>query len=418
MGQIYYDMGFLSSTEVIECSSTDLVGQYIGQTGPKTQKLFEKALGRVLFIDEAYRLADGHYAKEAMDEVVGLLTQEKFKSKMVVILAGYDNEMNQLLSVNTGLSSRFPDTIQFTNMAPQNCFDLTQQTLRKRGIQLLTTAEEEMRMKSLFEALARQLSWGNARDVGTLSKSMVVRVFAAMVDSSEPDMKLKGADAIACMESMLEERTNRTSSPMKRLRTSMSDLVRTAQPPAPVPPTIITATSTDARAADTSSLPPSRPASSGDDDPRDPGVSDSVWSQLQSDKKAAALAAQEAARIQKELQEQVRQAEEEERQRRRALEEAEQAEAKAKAAEVAEMKRKLERARLQEVEAREKRERIAAELEAKRKAEEGRRQQEAKVQAKLRTMGVCVAGFRWIKTNGGYRCAGGVHFVSDGQLGL
>src|SRR5215471_16271818 len=85
MGQVYFDMGFLSSTEVIECSVSDLVGQYVGQTGPKTRQVFEKALGRVLFIDEAYRLSEGHFAKEAIDELVGTLTQEKFKSKVVVI---------------------------------------------------------------------------------------------------------------------------------------------------------------------------------------------------------------------------------------------------------------------------------------------------------------------------------------------
>ena len=56
MGKIYYDMGFLSTAEVVECSAKDLVGQYVGQTGPKAQALIESALGKVLFVDEAYRL--------------------------------------------------------------------------------------------------------------------------------------------------------------------------------------------------------------------------------------------------------------------------------------------------------------------------------------------------------------------------
>jgi hypothetical protein len=68
MGKVFYDMGFLSTPEVLECSATDLVGNYVGQTGPKTQKLLEKGLGKVLFIDEAYRLAEGGFATEAMDE--------------------------------------------------------------------------------------------------------------------------------------------------------------------------------------------------------------------------------------------------------------------------------------------------------------------------------------------------------------
>lgn len=57
VGKIFYDMGFITSAEVIECSSTELVGQYVGQTGPETQKLLENGLGKILFIDEAYRPA-------------------------------------------------------------------------------------------------------------------------------------------------------------------------------------------------------------------------------------------------------------------------------------------------------------------------------------------------------------------------
>ena len=113
MGSVYNDMGILTSNEVIECSASDLVGQYIGHTGPKTRKLFEKVLGGVLFIDEAYRLGEGQFAREAMDELVGLLTHERFRGKLIIILAGYDQEINSLLQVNTGLSSRFPEEIVF-----------------------------------------------------------------------------------------------------------------------------------------------------------------------------------------------------------------------------------------------------------------------------------------------------------------
>lgn len=70
MGQVYYDMGFLSSAEVLECSASDLVGQYVGHTGPKTIAKLDKALGKILFIDEAYRLSEGNFASEAVDELV------------------------------------------------------------------------------------------------------------------------------------------------------------------------------------------------------------------------------------------------------------------------------------------------------------------------------------------------------------
>ena len=94
MGQIFYDMGFLSQASVEECSATDLIRQYVGQTGPKLQKLMEKAMGKVLFIDEAYRLAEGGFATEAMDELVDCLTKPKFAQRLVVILAGYDKDID------------------------------------------------------------------------------------------------------------------------------------------------------------------------------------------------------------------------------------------------------------------------------------------------------------------------------------
>ena len=108
MGKVYYDMGFLANAQVVECSAKDMVAEYIGQTGPKTQKLIESALGKVLFIDEAYRLAEGHFAKEAVDELVDCVTKPKFYQKVIIILAGYEKDIKRLTSINSGFSSRFP----------------------------------------------------------------------------------------------------------------------------------------------------------------------------------------------------------------------------------------------------------------------------------------------------------------------
>ncbi|KAI6004453.1 ATPases of the AAA+ class [Pisolithus orientalis] len=101
LGQVYYDMGFLSSTDVVECSASDLVGQHVGHTGPQTKAVFEKVLRKVLFVDEAYRLREGKFAKEAMDEIVGLMTQERYMDKLIIVLAGYEDEMNALLQVKS-----------------------------------------------------------------------------------------------------------------------------------------------------------------------------------------------------------------------------------------------------------------------------------------------------------------------------
>jgi hypothetical protein len=113
MGQIFYNIDILSTAEYVECSALDLIAPYVGQTGPKTVAVLKKGLGKVLFVDEAYRLGEGQFAKEAIDELVDSLTKPQFFGKLVVILAGYTDNINRLLKVNPGLCSRFLEEIIF-----------------------------------------------------------------------------------------------------------------------------------------------------------------------------------------------------------------------------------------------------------------------------------------------------------------
>jgi ATPase family associated with various cellular activities (AAA) len=119
MGQVFYDLGLLAISKYIERSSSDLVAKYVRQTGPKTVSILRDGLGKVLFVDEAYRLGEGHFAKEAIDELVDSLTKPQIFGQMVVILVRYGENMNRLRSVNPGLSSRFPEEIVFKNMTPE-----------------------------------------------------------------------------------------------------------------------------------------------------------------------------------------------------------------------------------------------------------------------------------------------------------
>lgn len=116
-------MGFLSTSEVIECSATHLIRQYVGHTGPKVINLLEKALGKVLFIDEAYRLCSGSgeqtgsFTDEAVGELVDCMTKPRYFRKMIIVLAGYDCEMDALMRVNSGLRGRFPTEISFPSFS-------------------------------------------------------------------------------------------------------------------------------------------------------------------------------------------------------------------------------------------------------------------------------------------------------------
>ena len=180
MGKIYYDIGFLATHKVIECSSSDLISAYSNATGVTCQKLFEGALGHVLFIDEAYRLSDGG-GRDALNEIVDMLTKPKYFGKLVVILAGYDDDMNRLLAVNAGLSSRFADEMIFRSMTPAHCVDLLAREIESKRVnaQILrnTFSDFYSRLCDMLAELSSLPLWGNARDIIALAKSMIGNVY-------------------------------------------------------------------------------------------------------------------------------------------------------------------------------------------------------------------------------------------------
>ncbi|CAI6339749.1 unnamed protein product [Periconia digitata] len=430
MGKVFYDMGFLGQAKVVEASATDLVGQYIGHTGPKVQKLLETALGKVLFIDEAYRLAEGHFATEAMDELVDCLTKPKYHQKLICILAGYDKDIDRLMSQNPGLTSRFPESVVFPHLDPTTSIKLMTKVLEKNAqqaplrIECLVNPEPkfEGKLLGLFKQLSSLDSWGNARDVKSLAKGMFNKLISA---ASLPIKELVLTEEVITeiMESMLAERSRRneavgTTRFDERNRTRTLQQVQTAPtgpPPVPSDPNAGTKSNSNAK-------PPPPPATDGkpDDPPptkdegnttieepewidsimkakRDPGVSDAVWEQLTRDKLAAIAQEREYMRLQKEKQDET--------------------------GRIEKLRRAEEQAQHDEEKRRWEQERIEAELERRRQDEilkevERKRQLELKRQQRLRELGPCPAGFRWIKQSGGYRCAGGSHWLADGALGL
>lgn len=425
MGQVYFDMGFLSSTEVVECSTSDLVAEYVGQTGPKTKQLLEKALGRVLFIDEAYRLGEGHFAKEAVDELVSNLTLERYKGKIIVVLAGYDQEMNSMLAVNPGLSSRFTEEIVFTNLGVEACMQLIEKELEKKRIRcdLLTdrAAPDHGTAVALLTRLSDLSSWGNARDLKEIAKKMIARAFTdpALVPDAAGWTTLPGPDGIACIEDMLSQRENRSSSgPSKRSKRSIDLPARTLDPqPAPVLKTETTTTKTKTKAKRKDAPPP--PPGDENGEGRDPEVSDEVWRALQEARRAEELERKREAEERESTERKRREAQLREKEAALQVARAIAAEQAAKDEEERnELMRQREQARLRELALREERAKIERMLEERRREEERKRKEEAKVQAKIREMGICPAGFRWIKMGGGYRCSGGAHWLSDSQLGI
>ncbi|QIX01542.1 hypothetical protein AMS68_007059 [Peltaster fructicola] len=403
MGQIYHEMGILATDEVLERSASDLVGQYVGHTGDKTKKLLESALGKVLLIDEAYRLAEGHFAKEATDELVDLLTKPQFAGKLIVILAGYDRDIERLMATNPGLTSRFPEKVSFQSLSPAACATLLITRLAQESyldvsaVQMLASCDHAI---ALFERLTKLSSWANARDVETLAK-VIARAILQQTSSSDAILRVTKQHVDCALEDMVSEREQRA----KLLAPDApSDLLPLLQQFAPTPSQPTSQRQTRINATPAPDMPsvedcqPDEPPSIEEnqtpkDTERDDNVSDEVWATLQADKKSAADE-------DKAWEDISRRCEEAEQDQTTSDDDSDDEDDEALAAR---RRREQERVRYELLR------RQKEEMETKRKHEE-------KMQQKLKKMGVCCMGFKWIKQASGYRCAGGSHYVSDADL--
>eukprot|EP00397_Hematodinium_sp_SG-2012_P000289 GEMP01000289.1.p1 GENE.GEMP01000289.1~~GEMP01000289.1.p1 ORF type:complete len:2487 (+),score=732.48 GEMP01000289.1:46-7506(+) len=183
MGKMLAALGLLGSSEVVECSASDFVTGYVNQASGKTRELFRSALGKVLFIDEAYRLhpqKGGPMMSEVLDEIVQLLTEVEFKNKMAVIFAGYNDELNALLEVNPGLKSRVSEHILFDDFPPDVAAGLLRSQLKNKGLELAA----EVPVTKYMATLCAAPHWSNGRDVDTLSK----RVFQAIAQAGVTEL--------------------------------------------------------------------------------------------------------------------------------------------------------------------------------------------------------------------------------------
>lgn len=172
LGRILAENGALSLGHVVEASRNDLVAGWIGQTAIKTEAVVQSALGGVLFIDEAYTLADdpeqGSFGQEAIDTLLKLM--EDHRDDLVVIVAGYEKPMGAFLDSNEGLRSRFDRSILFSDYSTQELGAILQHVLKKSGLTFEEGAEGAA-MRAL-DAERLQAGWANGRSVRRLVERM------------------------------------------------------------------------------------------------------------------------------------------------------------------------------------------------------------------------------------------------------
>jgi Cdc6-like AAA superfamily ATPase len=167
VGRMLRSLELLQSEEVIETSIDDFVTGYAQQAAIKTEEIFNKALGRVLFIDEAYGLEK---YPEVTDKITALLTDKKFKGKIAVVLAGYERDIFRMLQTNPGLSSRFSLRIPFHPWDIEKSLRTLIKVLEEESISVSAAALAYLR-KHLPELMCDELQWSSGRDVITLSRA-------------------------------------------------------------------------------------------------------------------------------------------------------------------------------------------------------------------------------------------------------
>lgn len=165
MADILYQLGYSKKGHLLTVTRDDLVGQYIGHTAPKTKEVLKKAMGGVLFIDEAYYLYKPDNERDYGSEAIEILLQvmENQRDELVVILAGYKEPMDKFYESNPGLSSRIANHIDFPDYSVEELLQIARLMLQDQQYQL--TPQAELALAQYIERRKQKPLFANARSL-------------------------------------------------------------------------------------------------------------------------------------------------------------------------------------------------------------------------------------------------------------
>ena len=186
LAHFYYLLGLVSSDlGVVKADLSNMSSAYSGEFAALVQQKFDEARGRVLFLDEAYTLAKDDVGKKIVDQLVQNMTMPEYRD-MVVIMAGYTDEMNDLLNANAGLKSRAPNIVDFEDFSPDELACVFNQEREAQGYRISPEEEAvfEQQLRSIFSRRSQVRHYGNARDAKNYF-SMVSRACRARVKRTD-----------------------------------------------------------------------------------------------------------------------------------------------------------------------------------------------------------------------------------------
>ena len=181
MAEILHALGYLPSNQLVTVTRDDLVGQYVGHTAPKTREVLKRAMGGVLFIDEAYALHRPDNERDYGQEAIEILLQvmEEHRDRLVVILAGYGDRMDGFFALNPGLRSRIAHHIDFPEFDVEELVTIGHRMLAAQGYELSADAEPVFR--DYIERRREQPMFANARSIRNAIERTRLRHAARLV---------------------------------------------------------------------------------------------------------------------------------------------------------------------------------------------------------------------------------------------
>ena len=194
LGKLFFQLQILSSDRVVVVSAPQLNGTVVGEAQQLVRKKMEEALGGTLLIDEAYELGQGQYGREAQTQLIAMLEEDKYKRNIVVILAGYERNMREMMQMNQGMQSRFENQFIFDDWSAEKCMKTVQKMLEEQFKSILTRTARST-LTQYIRSLQAEASFANGRGCRNLANKLSrfamskgLRVVSKQIDQDSVQM--------------------------------------------------------------------------------------------------------------------------------------------------------------------------------------------------------------------------------------
>lgn len=200
MADLLHRLGYIRKGHLVSVTRDDLVGQYIGHTAPKTKEVLKKAMGGVLFIDEAYYLFRPENERDYGQEAIEILLQvmENNRDDLVVILAGYADRMDRFFSANPGFRSRIAHHIEFPDYTDDELFEIAKKMLDAQNYTL--TADAEVALREYIALRRQQPHFANARSIRNALDRARLRQANRLFESASGPLGREALSAIDALD--------------------------------------------------------------------------------------------------------------------------------------------------------------------------------------------------------------------------